>query len=335
MKPPLARLRVGLVILAVIFVIGVFGYWLGGGSLLDSIYMVVTTLSMVGYNDQVGGIEMTPAVRVFTIVVIVFGVSTALYIVGGIFQMMTEGEINRALGMRRVSREIKRLSGHVIICGFGRVGEIVATELRHRRLSIVVIEDNAERISEAISHEFLTINGDATEEDVLIDAGIRGAKTVVTTLPSDADNVFISLTARDLNPNLQIIARGEYRATEKKLLQAGADRVVLPAAAGALRMAAMVTRPSTIELVELVAGRNVAEVEIDELTIPPDSPLVGITVRDSATRSRHGLLIVAVRSAEGQLAFNPSADTVFEAGDTVIAMGRIEDIERFRKEYSI
>ena len=278
---------------------------------------------------------MTPPLKVFTIVVILVGVSAVIYILGGIFKIMTEGEINRALGHRRVTREIRRLSSHVILCGFGRVGETLAVELRLRKQSLVVVEGDADRVAVATKEEYLAIHADATEEEALVDAGIQGAKALVTTLPGDAENLYITLTARNLNPKLQIIARGESRSAEKKLLQAGADRVVLPAAAGALRMAAMITRPSTIELVELVACRQVAEVEIDELTIPPESSLVGTTVRDSETRRRHGLLIVALRHADGNLVFNPDADTPFQAGDTVIAMGRLDDIERFRAEYGL
>lgn len=332
MKSPLKRLQVGLVTLGVIFVVAVFGYWLGGWNLLDSVYMVVVTLSSVGYREAG---KMTPALQVFTILLIVFGASAALYIVGGFVQMMAEGEINRALGLRRVTREIERLGEHIIVCGFGRMGEILAGELHRRKRSFVVVDNDPERITQAISLGYLALTDDATEEEALLHAGVKRAKTVVVTLPSDAENVFITLTARNLNPKLQIIARGELHATEKKLIQAGADRVVLPAAAAALRMAAMITRPSTLELIELAAGHYIAEVEIDELTIPSDSPLVGCTVRDSQTRRRHGLLIVAVRHADGRLKFNPDADTVFQSGDAVIAMGRAHDIERFREEYGI
>jgi voltage-gated potassium channel len=334
-RAPLKRLQVGLTILAVILVVAVCGYRLGGWSLLDSIYMVVTTLSMVGYRDDIGSTGMTPPLQVFTIVLIVFGVSTALYILGGLFQMMTEGEINRALGLRRVTRDIKRLSDHVIVCGFGRMGETLAGELHHGERPFVVIDNDPERITTAISLGYLALTDNATEEEVLLHAGIREAKTLVITLPTDAENVFITLTARNLNPHLQIIARAELPSTEKKLLQAGANRVVLPAAAAALRMAAMVTRPSTVELIELVAGRHVAEVQVDELTIPSDSPLVNRTVRDSEMGSRHRLLIVGVRHPGGDMMFNPGADTVFQGSDTVIVLGQRADIERFRGEYGI
>jgi len=332
MTPPLNRLRAGIAILGVIIVVSVFGYCLAGWTLLDSLYMVVLTLSTVGYKEVQ---PLTPATQLFTIVVIIVGVSTALYIIGGLVQMMAEGEINRALGMRRVTREIERLTDHVVLCGFGRMGEILAGELKRQGLSFVIIENDAERIAEAVAQNYLDINYDATEEEALLLVGIKRAKTLVTTLPRDADNVFITLTARNLNPDLKIIARGEFPSTEKKLLQAGADRVVLPAATGALRMAAMITRPSAIELIEVVAGRNITEVEVAEMTIPAGSELVGVTVRDSQTRSRHGLLIVAVRHPGGQLVFNPGADMAFQAGGSVIVMGSPKDIDRFRTEHQV
>jgi voltage-gated potassium channel len=334
MTSPLSRLRNGLAVLAIIFVVGVLGYRLAGWSLLDAIYMVVLTLSTVGLKE-VHDLAGDPKLEAFTILVIVFGVSTSLYIVGVFVQMMTEGEINRALGVRRATREIKRLSGHTVICGFGRVGEILAQELHRRQKPFVVIENNPERISEAASLGYLALNGDATEEDALSAAGVDRASTLATTLPRDADNVFITLTARDLNPKITIIARGEFPTTEKKLLQAGADRVVMPAAAGALRMAAMITRPAALELIEVVAGRQIAEVEVDEVTVAAGSPLVGMSVRDSQTRSRHGLLIVAFRRAGGKLEFNPGGEAVFEAGASVVLLGRQADIDRFRAEYRI
>jgi voltage-gated potassium channel len=334
MSPSLRRLRIGLVILAIIFLVAVSGYRLAGWSWLDSVYMVVVTLSTVGYKE-VRDVSNSPALELFTILVIIFGVSTALYIVGGLVQMMAEGEINRALGVRRATREIERLHGHTVICGFGRVGEILAEQLQRHKRPFVIVENEPERIGDASSLGYLALNHDSTEEDALTAAGVERASALVTTLPRDADNVFITLTARNLNPKITIIARGEYPSTEKKLLQAGADRVVLPAAAGAMRMAAMITRPAALELIVVVAGHQIAEVEVDELTIPAGSPLVGITVRDSQTRSRHGLLIVAMRSSGAKLEFNPGGDALFQANASVVVMGRPTDIDRFRAEYRI
>jgi voltage-gated potassium channel len=249
--------------------------------------------------------------------------------------MMAEGEIDRALGLHRVSREIDRLSGHIVICGFGRMGEILAHELQRQKKSFVIVEKDQDRVTEATAQRYLALSDDATEEEALVRAGVARAKTLVTTLPGDADNVFITLTARNLNPELTIIARGEFPSTEKKLIQAGADRVVLPAATGALRMATMITRPSAVELIEVVTGQQIAEVEVDEVQVPEGSPLVGISVRDSQTRSRHGLLIVAIRRPGKPLEFNPGGEAVFDGGTSVIVMGRTADIDRFRAHYQL
>lgn len=334
MKPPLLHLRIGMVLLATIFIVGVAVYRMAGWSLIESIYMVAMIVSTVGM-EEVRDLSSSPGLQLFTTGLIVVGVSTALYIIGAFVQMMTQGEINRALGLQRVSREIRRLGDHVILCGFGRMGEILAGQLRQRNRPLVVVENDPERIAEAMEHGYLTVNDNATEEDALESAGVRRAVTLVTTLPHDADNVFITLTARNLNPKLHIIARAESQPTEKKLVQAGANRVVMPAATGAMRMAAMITRPSMVELIELVAGRETAEVEVDELILPPECELVGRTVGESHIRSRNGLLIVAVRRGNNQLLFAPGADMRFEAGDRVLVIGRLADIERFRREYGI
>ncbi len=331
---PLKRFRTGLAALGVIFVLSVCGYWVAGWTLLDSVYQVVLVLSTVGL-EEAHDLSDSPALKIHTILVMVFGVSAVFYILGGLIQMMTEGDINRALGMLRLDQKIEQLRGHTIVCGFGRMGEILADQLARRRRPFVIVENDPARIAEAKAKGYLTVNDNATEETAMNHAGIQHATTLVTTLPSDADNVFISLTARNLSPDLKIIARGEYPTTEKKLMQAGADRVVLPAATGALRMAAMITRPSAVELIEVVTGRQISEVEIDELVIPANSSLAGKTVRDSEMRSKHGLLIVAIRPPGGNVEFNPSGDSGIPADGTVIVMGHQQDIDRFRRDHGV
>jgi len=246
---------------------------------------------------------------------------------------MTEGEIQRALGMTRVTREIERLKDHTIVCGYGRIGQILAAELHRDGLKFVVIDNNADVVSDAYNLGFLALQGDATDEDVLKLAGVERAKTLVTALPNDAANVFITLTSRNLAKELRIIARGEYPTTQKKLLQAGADRVVLPAAIGARQMASMITRPSTLEFLEMVAGRSFMDIEMDELKLPEDCLLVGRTVLEAETRRRHGLLVVAVKRAGGEMVFNPDGDFAFQPSDTIIVMGRPGDMARFREEF--
>jgi len=333
MNSSLARVRTGLVVLTTVFVFAVCGYRvLLQTTWLEAVYMVVITISTVGYGERT---QMGPTFQAYSIFVILIGMTAAAYTIGGLFQMMTEGEIQRALGMTRVTREIERLKDHVIVCGFGRIGQILAAELHRDGRKFVVIDNNAEVVSEAYSEGYLAFQGDATEDDVLKLAGVERAKTLVTALPSDAANVFITLTSRNLTKGLQIIARGEYPTTQKKLLQAGADRVVLPAAIGARQMASMITRPSTLEFLEMVAGRSFMDIEMDELTLPDGCQLVGRTVHEAEARRRHGLLVVAVKRSEGEMVFNPDGDFAFQPADTIIVMGRPGDVARFREEYQL
>jgi voltage-gated potassium channel len=332
MSASFRRVRLGAIVLCVLFIAGVLGYRVAGRSWIDAVYMVVITISTVGYGETS---SLEPAEQWLTIGVVVFGISVAVFTFGGFIQMTMEGELERALKLGRITRAIEKLEGHVILCGFGRIGQILAQELAAKNRSFVVIDNNPDALAEAQNFGYLVLLGDATEEAVLQSAGVERARTVVTALPNDAANVFITLTSRNLNRTLQIIARGEYQTTEKKLLQAGADRVVLPAAIGALRMAAMITRPSTIELMELVSGQSVLDVEVDEIVVADTSSLVGKALAEAQTRSRSGLLVVAVKKSGGAMTFNPGAELAFGAGDRIIVMGKQEDIDRFRAEYQL
>jgi len=332
MKAPIRRILIGAIVLAVVVVSAVIGYRLAGRSWLDAVYMVVITVSSVGFGEAS---TLSPAEQWLTMGVILFGITAAFTSLGGFVQMMMEGEIERAMSLGRTTRAIERLENHVVLCGYGRIGRILAKELYRKDQSFVVVDNNPDAIADAQSQGFLVRMGDANEEDVLIAAGIERAKSLVTALPSDAANVFITLTSRNLNQGLQILARGEYQSTEKKLLQAGANRVVLPAAIGALRMAAIITRPSTVELMELVAGQSVLDVEVDEVLLGPNCNLVGKSLMEAETRKQHGLLIVAIKPKSGKIMFNPGSEIILQAGDTVIVMGRLEDIDRFRADHRV
>lgn len=325
---PLERIRIGAMLLAAVLLAAVVGYRTQGHSWIESIYMMVITISTVGYTEDS---NVSTETQIFTILVIVFGISTVVYTFGGFMQMLTEGELDKALSTRRRTLGIERMSGHLIICGYGRLGQILAEDMDRRGREFVVIDRDADPLAEAQENEFLFVTGDATEEEVLTIAGVERAEMLVTCLPSDADNVFITLTARNLNPDIHIIARAEQRTTEKKLRQAGANRVVLPALAGARHMGRLVTSPSTADLMDLVVDQKFRDVELDEAKLAPDSPLVGVSVRDTQARSTHRLLVIAVKQACGELLVGPEADYVFQAGDVMIVMGRGEDIEAFRK----
>jgi voltage-gated potassium channel len=238
MRQSIKNILTGVVCFLLIAIMAVTGYVLSGWSLIDSIYMVIITVFGVGFGE-IG--PMTPTLRAFTMLVIVAGYVSVVYIVGGFIQVITEGEFNRALGARRMTREIASLKDHVIICGFGRIGQILARKLVEARMPFVVLDSNPDRIAAAEARGYLVRLGNAADEVILESAGIERAKVLASVLPDDAINVFITLTARNLNSELIIVARGEFPSTEKKLRQAGADHVVLPAEIGALRLSHIIT----------------------------------------------------------------------------------------------
>jgi len=329
---PLRRVRRGFVFLGLVTAIGVCGYRAFGRDWLDAIYMVVITVASVGFGEES---HLDNGQKLFTIGLVIFGITAAAYTFGAFIQTVTEGELRKILGLRRMTRSIEQLHDHVIVCGYGRMGHILVEELHHRKQPFVLVDKEPQPIADAQESGYMALTGDAEDEDSLLAAGIMRARSLVIALPNDAVNVFITLTSRNLNPKIQIIARAEHLPTQKKLIQAGADRVILPAAIGAQRIAAMITHPSTFELMELVAGHSVMDVELDELLIPAESKLVGKSILQLETRRLHGLLIVAIKQAEAGMIFNPDRDLPFAAGDTIIVMGRVEDIERFRREFGL
>jgi voltage-gated potassium channel len=303
---------------------GVVGYMIAGWSLLDAIYMVVITIFGVGYGE-VRHLESS-GLRIFTIVFIVSGCSALIYIMGGFFQMITEGEINRALGRHRMQKQIAGLSNHVIICGFGRIGRILIRELTQAGRTCVVVDTDATRVAEARQTGALALQGDATQDDVLRTAGIERASALATVLPNDALNVFITLTARSLNTQLRVIARGEDPLTEPKLRQAGADEVVLPSTSGGLQIAEHIVRPAILELVDSAEARGrmrelaALGLGVRAMRIPRGTRGVGRTV--SELESLHaGVLVISIRHHDGTTIHAPSSRDVFADDDEVLLMG--------------
>ena len=336
MNSAIERIRTGAVIFGVTLVAATAGYhFFFGRKWIDALYMVVITVTSVGYGDAPGGEAPTHAEQLFTIAVIAFGLTAGAFVMGGFLQLMTEGEIQRAMGKRKMTKEIERLHDHVIVCGFGRIGRILTEDLHRQKIPFVIIESKPEHVSDLVGDNYLVIGGDATEEHLLIDAGIVRASALVTTLPSDADNVFITLTARGMRPDVQIIARAEYRSTEKKLLQAGANRVVMPASTGATQMAQMITRPTTADFFELVSDRTKLNLEFDEVHVEAGGALVGKTVGEAEAHRTHGLLVLAVKRSDGEMIFNPSSEFIFGEGDTLIVMGEPDDINTFESKYAL
>jgi voltage-gated potassium channel len=322
------RIIVGLSFLASTCVVGVTGYLIAGWRLLDAIYMVVITIFGVGYGE-VRALE-SDTLRIFTICLIITGCSSLVYIMGGVFQLITEGELNRALGRRRMTKDIDKLSDHVIVCGFGRIGRVLAKALTSANMPFVVVDRDASRVADACGEHVLAFEGDATQEETLERVGIRRAKVLTTVLPNDALNVFITLTARTLNAKLVIVARGEDQRTESKLLQAGADRVVLPAAIGGDIIAQLIVHPIAFDLFHEGAVSSLTETcatlgaSFKSLRIGAESRGVGRRVAELEAAGQGGYLVVAIRRADGRSLQAPRPEERFEAGDEVLLLGRSE-----------
>ena len=333
------RIMIGVTFFVITCVIAVTGYAMTPGwNVLDAIYMVVITIFGVGYGE-VQPLD-SPELKVFTIFVIVGGTSSAIFAVGGFIQMVTEGEIQKALGERKKTREIEQLRDHTIICGFGRIGQPLAKNLSKAGKPFVVVDLDDHRIEQARDAGYLVIQGNATEESILMSAGIDRARILTTVLPDDALNVFITLTARTLNQNLEIIARGEMMATESKLIQAGANRVVLPADIGALRITHLITQPSATELLDEDLERSALThhlghvgLNLTDLQLEEGSPLIGQTVADVEKQSQGGLIVIAVKAAERTLSSEELKPHRLEAGETLVVIGHEGELPQFTANY--
>jgi voltage-gated potassium channel len=296
---------------------------------LDSIYMTIITLSTVGYGEVR---NIGPAGRIFTIFLILFGVSIMAYIIGLVIEILVESEIRSIFGRRKLSKKIKSLKNHYIICGYGRIGRIICKELIRKSIPLLVIEkdEQVRRILER--DELLYLDADATEEEVLVEAGIEKAKGLVAVVSSDPQNVYISLTARGLNPLLYILSRAEDEATERKLIRAGANEVMLPYRLGGRRMAQAILRPTVSDFIESTIHDHSFELNIEEIMVGKDSQLNGLTLVDSGIRQEMDIIIIGIKQKDGKMLFNPSSQTKIQTADILIAMGRNNDLEKLRKE---
>lgn len=331
MNEALGRARKGAFVVACVVVWSILSFhWLFKKPLLESIYWTVITIAGVGYSQSVD-VEVPPARQFLSIVVILVGMVAVAYTLGMLIQAIVEGQLDKVMGEKKMRKEIEKLRDHVIVCGFGRIGQNLAHRLARHRVPFVVIDPVPETIAEAKAHGYVCMEADATDEDVLRQAGLYRASTIVFGIQSDPDNVFLTLTVRNLNPDITIVARGEDPRTEKKLIQAGATQVVMPAIIGAERIADIITRPETSDLLRCVGHESGLNAELEEFKFAADSPYVGRTVRE-AEEQQENLMIVALHQAEGETVFNPKDDEILNVGDVVILMGPEAEIEKFYGE---
>jgi voltage-gated potassium channel len=267
--------------------------------------------------------------------VIGLGLLAVAFTLGSFVQFLTESEIIDYFGRHRMTRHIQTLTDHTIIAGYGHLGSLICDELALRERPFVLIDLSRDRLATAEARGFNLVVGDATEEHVLKEAGIERAKVLVSVTPNDAENVFITLTARQMCPKLVIISRAEGPSTPKKLKQAGADHIVMPAAIGAHRIVSLLTNPAAVDFAELVTTRSSVEIEMDELLIAPSSTLAGQSLRDADIKRRTGVIVIAIKRGDGQLEFPPSGNEVFAAGDSIVMMGQRHALHLFREEFHI
>lgn len=328
MATPLQRIRSGAIALCIVFLLSMMGFhFIGGYGWLEAAWMVVITMSTVGYNERSGS---NPQTLVLMMLVIVTGVTAAAYTFGGFIQMVLEGEVDRALGKRKMTKELGRLSQHIIICGFGQLGRDLATQLKHRKEEFVIVDLAVEKVQRAHELGFLAVQGDATSEEILEEVNLKQAKAIASTLPTDAENVFITLTARNLHPDIQIIAKSDRESSCLKLRQAGADKIVMPDRVGASQMERMISRPSTADLVELFAEASHLEMELDELLVSEHSKLVGASLADSNIKDDFNLLVIGIKDDAGHFRFNPKPEETIQKDDILLVIGEVNDINRMK-----
>lgn len=323
---PLRNLLGGLIALTLVGLAGVAAYVAHGWSVADALYMVVITVYTVGYGE-VRPID-TPLLRLITMALIVSGSTVIIFLTGALVQLITVTQFQQIFGSRRMHRDIDALSNHVVICGYGRLGQMLARELRAADCAFVVIERTDEGAQAARDSGFLCLHGDATDEDILLRAGLARARALATVLPDDAANVFITLSARSLKRDLLLIARGELPSTEGKLIKAGADRVILPARIGAERVAEVllyndknVLRGASQDGERIAGDLRKLGLDLEIVFAAAGSRGVGASIAQAECMGAGAFLVVAIERG-GRTLMQPDGDVVIEAGDGVVIVAR-------------
>lgn len=314
--------------LAAVTFLGTIGYSLiEGWSLAESFYMTMITITTVGYGEVH---NLSTMGRMFTVTLLLMGVGTVFYATASVAEAMIEGRIRQIFGRRKLVKELERLEDHHIICGYGRIGFTIAREYARESLPCVVIENDESIATRLDAEGRLVIFGDATLDETLIRANVKKAQSLVCTLATDADNVFVTLTARALNPRLFILSRAARESSISKMEAAGANRVVSPYIMGGIRMAQSVLRPKLASFLDEVTSHAKTDLDFEEVNVPPESNLAGMALRESRISQDTGVYLLSIRQHDGRMRFNPGPDFQIQAGDRLYALGTPEQVRALR-----
>ncbi len=318
---PFRGVRIGLVAFTLVLVAGTVGYLILGFGLLDAIFQTVSTVTTVGFNSPR---SLDRGSKIFTIILIFVGVGTALYTFSAVLELLIDGHVRDSFRRRKMERDVGRMHGHVIICGWGRVGREVADFLASGKTDLVVIDRDPERL---VGIPFAHVCGDVADDEALLQAGVQKASALIAALDTDADNLYVTVAAKSLCRDIMIIARARNESSESKLVRAGADRVVNPQQLGGDRMASFVTQPHVVDFIDVVMHDGTLEFRLEEVTLGQESALAGKTLRSAHLRDATGALVLAIRRPDGRFITNPSPEDTIEAADVLISIGTADQLK--------
>lgn len=328
-SPPLVRLRHTLLLLTLVVVVGAVGYHLLSHlNYLDSFYMAITTLFTVGFREMG---DVNAGTKLFTIAYLITGLGVATYALSNLTALVVEGDLQGYLRERRMEKRLDQLRHHVIVCGFGKMGFQAAWELKQAGVPFVIIEKDTTKGRNPRFEGEIFLHGSALDELVLERAGIRRARGLITTLTTDADNVLVTLTAKQMAPDVPVVARAAQLGTENKLRAAGANHIVSPYEIGGRRMAALLLDPDLMNYVDVFLDHKQMEMAIEHILVNPSSQLVGLSMREARLRDSTGALIVGIHRTGRGLLFNPRGGEVFQGEDVLLAMGSHESLDALVK----
>lgn len=330
-REPLKKFITILTVLLLLVLFSTVGiHLIEGWSWLDSLWHTIITISTVGYEEVH---PLSTAGKIFTMVVIVFTFAIFAYGASTVAAMIFEGELQKILTVKRMEKMISKLKNHTIVCGLGRTGQAAIKELYKEKIPFVVIEKDESKIEEAKEHypNLIYIHGDATQDETLLKAGVKSASNLIVATADDADNLFITLSAKNLNPKIRIVTRANSEENVIKLKRAGATEVILPNVIGGLRMASLAIRPSVVSFLDIVTHHGEIDLRLEEVKVPKGSPFHGKLLKDLDIPKKTGVIVIGIRREDGSFILNPTSTTMVLEGDSLIIIGTKEQAEKLKK----